>query len=351
MKAPNSKVYSHSGEKEFLGEIAGLIHSDKNPRCWRDDCIIVPITQSKSLLYSIDRPPQIYMTGDIEHDIRCYGRWAASVVANDIIACGTNPSGIAFDIGAQEMDVAYIKTWVLGVLDVCKSYGMNYEGGNIGTGQGITGVAWGIQESGKVIRRSGAIDKGILISTGLLGTGWLIRLWQDSGRNMERIGDLRAYKDEPWINLEAFRKIWNTRAIRCGMDLTDGAIEFGYEILEQSGMGVLFEPEHCSQFHAEVLCKELDIPPKAVFFEPGYDTPFAHGWCIDPDKVGEVEQTLHDFHIPFTKLGRVDSSLGGVYVKTKTGDLQELPRYWDDAFKVRGSVEDWNRSIVPLFAE
>jgi thiamine monophosphate kinase len=336
------------GEKEFLKELAGVLYPGKG-LAWRDDGIVVDCGASGCLVYSIDRAEQIFSTGDRENDVRWNGRWSASVVANDVIACGTRPKGIAFDIGLEEYTSSEIVAWARGVLDVCGRYGMAYEGGNLGTGRNIVGMSWGMTECSNVITRRGAKDGDVLIATALIGTGWALRLWRSEGGNESRLGPLASYQTEPWVDLDAFAAIWKLGAIRCGMDLTDGIVEFGYEVLEQDGLGVAFDPKPSAPPPLRFVFDELQLPYRAGFFEPGYDTPFAHGWVISPASVNVVTAILRRHGIPYTILGTVQKDLKGVYAASSNGRLLSLPRYWDDKMVHRGSMERWKKDIVPLF--
>lgn len=270
------------GEKEFLAALGAVLHPGAGLE-WRDDCVIAPLMGDLSLAYSIDRPEQIFSSGDPPHDLRCFGRWSASLVANDVIACGVQPRGISFDVGVDEMGPGEIEIWARGVVDVCQRYGMRYEGGNLGIGPGVTGVVWGIETQDRLLRRRGAKHGALLIATGWVGLGWAIRLWRNAGKSEQRLGEYRSYQQEPWVNLQAFKEVWDLGAILSSMDITDGIIEFGYEVYEQDSLGVVFEPRHEDRFPLNFVFEELGLPSDAVFYEPGYDTPFTHGWCVDPD--------------------------------------------------------------------
>lgn len=344
MLIKNSKI----GEKEYLNLLGKMLHKGEGFN-WRDDCVITPLWDNINLLYSIDRPEPIFSTGNMIHDLRCFGRWSAALVANDVIACGAEPKGISFDIGIDEFDINDINIWIQGVLDVCERYNMEYEGGNLGIGKGVTGISWGIQTENKTLRRRGAFDGGILIATGIIGTGWSIKLWKELKGNNKRLGTFTHYQEEPWINLDAFKEVWSLGGILCSMDITDGIIEFGYEISEQNGLGVVFNPVVDEPQPLDFVFKELNIPRLATYFEAGYDTPFAHGWCVDPNFIDDIKKILRKHNVSFTILGRVTKKIKGVYVQANHSELRHLPRYWDDVFKPRGSIKRWKKEILSIF--
>jgi thiamine monophosphate kinase len=339
---------SDKGEKGFLEAFGRFLHHGP-PSAWRDDCVIVSLDDTTNLLYSIDRPEQIFSSGDDVRDMRLFGRWSAALVANDVIACGAQPRGISFDVGVSGLTTDLISVWAEGVLDVCRQYEMRYEGGNLGIGAGVSGVCWGTQNKAATLRRSGAVPGAILIATANIGTGWALKAWGSSGKDPSRVAHLAHYKDEPWVNLPAFREIWRNGGILSSMDLTDGIIEFGYEILEQDGLGVLFDPVVDDASIIDFVAHELSLPRNAFHFELGYDSPFAHGWCVERSALAAVRTVLAAYNVPVTVLGHTSSDLDGVFARVSPERIERLPRFWDDVFKPRGSLERWRKEIVPLF--
>lgn len=345
-KMPSDRPH---GEKEFLRTLGEVLHPDQ-ALAWRDDCVITDLGSGASLVYSMDRPENIFQTADRNQDLRAFGRWSAAIVSNDVIACGASPRSISFDVGLEELPPTDLLIWAQGVLEVCARYGMRYEGGNLAAGRGVSGTAWGLQRSDRVIRRSGARDRSVLIATAAIGTGWAVKIWGESGQPLDRLGGLLHQKQAPFVNLAAFQEVWETGAILAGMDLTDGVIEFAYEIVEQSGLGVCLEPVRQQRWALDFVPEELGLPPEAFFFEPGYDTPFAHGWCVEHGAAERVLAILRSHGVQHTILGTVTSTLDGVYAKGRRGQLSQLPPYWDDKFKIRGSTARWRAEILPLFS-
>lgn len=143
-----------TGEKEFLQSLHERIGSSK--LCWRDDCIVKSVTPELSLVYSLDsldRTP----SNNRANDSRSTGKWVASVISNDVIACGAAPAGLALNIGitsfCNENDMY---DFIDGVMDVCAQYNMKYEGGDLNRGTFIGGVSWGLLRTDAIIRREGA---------------------------------------------------------------------------------------------------------------------------------------------------------------------------------------------------
>lgn len=336
------------GEKEFLLMLHKKIGN--SGFSWRDDCIERQIAPDLSLVYSIDST-QRWLSHNRQDDARVFGRWAASIVASDVIACGVIPKGLALDVGIEIFkDEKELLSFFDGVLDVCTQYKMTYEGGNLNKTSFVCGVAWGTQVPDRVIHRDGARDGSVLIATAPIGLGWAIELFHSMSvfrRTFvppELLYWVEHYKDTSVINLEAFRKVWELGVIDCGMDLTDGIIEFGYEIYDRTGLGVVFSPRDPHPF-VEFVASQLKIAPVGVMFEPGYDTPLSHGWCILKDHLAAVLDILKKYNVPFTVLGEVTGEVSGVYRKTDAG-LSVLPRYWDDKFKSGTSCKLWAENIL-----
>lgn len=337
------------GEKDLLVRLWKQMGGSE-PRQWRDDCIITPIGSNRSLVYSLDRPEMIYSTGDREKDLILFGRWCAALTANDVIACGVDPQGISFDVGVDTVVGDELLVWARGVADVCGQYGMAYEGGNLGSGGAVTGMCYGISEPGKVIRRAGAKVGDYVVVTAALGTGWAQRVWRERvPADRFPLSGVAEYQHRPWVNLDAFRKVWGTGAINCGMDLTDGLIEFGWEIFEQSGHDVEFAPLANYPDAVGITARALGLPEWAFLFEPGYDTPFAHGWSVAEADLGSVVRLLEDAGVLHVVVGRVRPRNLGPHLKHDDGLIVPLPRYWDDVCVHRGSVRAWEEEILPLF--
>lgn len=351
------RVGWQQGEKEFLE----YLHKQMNNKGfgWRDDSIVTPVSEDLSLLYSIDNVSKIKDFTTSEETMICYGKWAASVICNDIIACGTLPKGLALDVGIENMDEEGFTNFIKGVLDVCKKYSTRYEGGNINTSGTVSGVAWGISEPNKIIRRSGARDSAILFATTDIGIGWTIKLLEnranEHGISMSHFKEIEpylslieTYKSDPCVNIDLFKAIWDLNVIQCGMDLTDGIIEFAYEIFDRTNLGVVFNfpgEEHPLLFAATHI---LNYPTHALHFEPGYDTPYAHGWCIAECDLQMVVDVFVKFNAPYTILGYTCGDVAGVNYKSDDG-LRNLPRYWDDKIINRGSIKNWKKIILPVF--
>ena len=330
-----------TSEKEYLSHLFSKMGRENYS--WRDDAIIIPITDHQSLLYSIDNAEQIYSTNNREHDMRLYGRWAASLIASDIISCGFLPRGLSIDMGIKDKSEIDCNNFIEGILDVCTLYNMKYEGGNINTTDSVSGIAWAYGNDEDIIRRDGAKPGDIILVTCDLGVGWADKLL----RNADIQSPLSGYKEFPIINASLFKEVWDLRVINCGMDLTDGVIEFGYEISERTGFGVVFDPKPNGSTLLKYASSELNIPETAFRFEPGYDTPFAHGWCINKENISLVKNLFKKYNVKYTEMGYVDSCRNNVVVKYGNKYVQ-LPRYCDDIISNRGSIEGWKKQIVSL---
>jgi thiamine monophosphate kinase len=336
-----------SGEKELLirfhREVLG-----REDLGWRNDCAAIQLHDDLALVYSVDRPA--FIRGRSGEDaLHYHGRWSSAVIANDVIASGVRPRGISFDVGMADLSDDDFVNFGHGVVDTCRRYGMTYDGGNLATGADISGVSWGTGHPGHIIRRRGARPGAAIVVTTAVGIGWARRVWRHLIAGSALPEQLTRYQDEPWVNIEAFEKIWILQAIQAGMDLTDGVTEFGYEIAEQSGLGVIFEPVGQQADVVRDTAERAGLPAEAFWFEPGYDTPYAHGWCVDAAAVSSVLEILHKHGVPACVVGRTTTDVEGVVAVRKDGERVHLPRYWDDALRERGSIDAWMEQIVRLF--
>ena len=331
-----------NSEKSFLANLYSNLGNDNY--LWRDDAVIVPLNSESSLLYSIDNSELIFDTLNREKDMRLYGRWTASLIASDIIACGITPNGLAIDMGIKNKSESDCKCFIDGIMEVCEYYNMRYEGGNINTTDSVSGLAWAYGRTDDIIRREGAQAGDIVFATCDLGVGWANNLLSKA----QSVPSTSNYKEFPVVNIQLFREIWDTKAIHCGMDLTDGIIEFAYEINDRTGYGVIFDPKPNGSDFIEYASNVLKIPEIAFRFEPGYDTPYAHGWCIQPDKINMVTDIFKKYNVSYTIMGYVDDKESSVLVK-HNGQMINVPRYSDDIIISRDSIEVWTEQIFSLF--
>lgn len=338
------------GEKELLRKLH-LKLGDSSLK-WRDDCIETAITPELSLVYSIDSTER-RLSHNNQDDSRVFGKWVASIILSDIIACGVAPKGLSLDVGIGAFhDEDDLFLFFDGILDVCTHYCVNYEGGNINRSNLVGGVAWGAQAPDKIIHREGAQDNSILIATAPIGLGWAYELYQrlDVFRTKQipqaLLKEVQEYKSTSVINLDAFQEIWDLGVIDCGMDLTDGIIEFGYEIHDRTGLGVVFMPTDPHPF-VRFVAACIGILPESIMFDPGFDTPLSHGWCIKEENVDKVLNVLRKHGVPYTVLGKVTSQVAGVFRKTRSGNIP-LPRYWDDKLNNNDIYELWKKRIIDI---
>lgn len=343
--------YWQNGEKELLIALhqkMGDIGFD-----WRDDCIICDLTSDLSLVYSIDSSRR-WLSHNDKDDASVFGRWIASTITSDVISCGVPPRGLALDIGLRAFQgETELSLFLDGVLDVCREYGLKYEGGNLNRTNLVSGVSWGTSKPSRIIKRSGAQKDSVLLATAPIGVGWAYELLR---RQEEYIpGSLKAppeeflkfvksYKEKSTVNLDAFKKVWDLEVIDCGMDLTDGILEFAYEIYERTGLGIIVAPVQHHPF-VEYMAARLRISPIDIILEPGYDTPLSHGWCIKKQNLEKVTSILEQYNVPYTIWGEVTDCVTGVFREGESS-LLPLPRYWDDKCRKESSFDIWEKSIL-----
>ncbi len=334
-------------EKEFLRDVVSK-YVDSNWLLWRNDCIERNLDNSKVLLYSIDNTSNIFNTGKRADDMRYFGRWTAGLISNDVIACGTRPNWLSLDIGLKEVNKEEMGSFLSGVKDVCKQYDMMYEGWNLNSWNCVSGMSYWIINKDKVIRRKWAKNKDKILVTADIWLGWAYKMWIE--KNILSDDDyIKAndYKKEPWVNLEAFSEIFDMNVINSGMDITDGIIEFAYEILEQDKLGVIFEKIEMNKTVINIA-NRLSVPNECFMFDPGYDTPFMHAWTISEKNIKKVEKVLLKHGIIYKIIWEVSNLKQGVYFN-KWQSLIELDRYFDDVITDKSNLENWENLVVKKF--
>lgn len=339
------------GEKELLAALhKKLKHSGFD---WREDCIICEIAPNLCLVYSIDSSRRWLSHNGVD-DASVFGRWVASTIISDVIACGVAPRGLALDIGLRAFQGENdFSLFLDGVLAVCTEYGVTYEGGNLNRTNLVSGVSWGTSKPSRIITRNGAQKDSVLLATAPIGVGWAYELLRRQDECVpgsvqtvpeEMLRFVKSYKQKSTVNLLAFKEVWDTEAVECGMDLTDGILEFAYEIYERTGLGVVISPEPPHPF-VQYMADRLRISPVDIVIEPGYDTPLSHGWCIKKQNLRKVTTILELHGISYTIIGEVTDNVSGVF-RQEANELRSLPRYWDDKCRTESSFAVWEKVIL-----
>lgn len=324
-----------------------------------DDCIIIDcnlLFGKKDLpyiVYSIDHPSFIRRPFDEATQYKFYGCWVAAIVCGDVLAMGAQPKGFSLDIAAPlETEVEKLEHILQGVHEVLENYGADYEGGNFDVNAlELVGMAWGIVDRDKIIRRSGARTGDFVAVTTTLGHGWADyvsrKLEKDHLLSEATRRSFHEFKIRPIAPCKAILAAVETAGITSGMDLSDGLIEFLYTIQERNKLGVrLFEDWFpITTEMEEVADKILNIRPGLLALEAGYDTPLGHAYTIAPEKWEAVSNAFEKNSAKIYKLGVVEK-FSGIWLQTKQGKSLAIPPFWDDQFAKQTTVETWLKMIT-----
>ncbi len=320
-----------------------------------DDCITIDLSKILGvpglpyLVYSMDHPSKISRPLPPGMEWRFYGRWIAGCTCGDVLAMGARPHGFSADLSAPiDTEVATIEQIYAGLSDVLAQYGAEFEGGNfdINTQLGVVGFCWGIVERNAIIRRVGAQNGDYVAVTSAPGIGWSSYLLNKRGlftrldKYHQRM--LEEYNLMPTAPARAIIEAARLPgAITSGMDLTDGPIEFFYNIAERNGLGVRVEERLIPL--PEILlaaAAALDVPAPLLALDPGYDTPRIHGYTIARERWNDVKSVFDANSMPLYQLGEVTSTSGVMWVPI-SGPPRELPRFWADQFREKQLLERW----------
>ena len=340
-------------EKDFLKEFVSKFATTASSSEF-DDCIIVDLNELLKrddlpyFVYSIDHPSFIRRPVDEETMHKFYGRWVTAIVCGDVLAMGARPRGFSLDIAAPlEFEVEKLDFILQGVREVLDIYGAEYEGGNFDVNAlEMVGMAWGIVERDKIIRRSGAKVGDFIAVTTTLGYGWADYV----SRKLKKTALLSKHTNEvfeqfklmPLAPCEAILAAVETGGITSGMDLSDGLIEFLYTIREKNQLGSTLYEEWITVTPEmeEVASKILNIRPGLLALEAGYDTPLGHAYTVNPEKWDAVVKAFADNNSEIYKIGIVESD-PEIRLNTVTNQQLPIPPFWDDQFGKGNTIERW----------
>lgn len=355
----HKKILHDFNEKTFLKDIISKYARTASTKEF-DDCIIIDLNQLLKadnlpyFVYSIDHPSFIQRPKPIDETTayRFYGRWVTAIVCGDVLAMGAKPRGFSLDIAAPlSTEVNKLEYILQGVVDVLSRYGTEYEGGNFDTNAlEMVGMAWGIVDQDKIIRRLGAQVGDFIAVTTTLGYGWADYVSRKLDKSHLLSANTRQnfheFKMMPIAPHEAILEAVEVGGITSGMDLSDGLIEFLYTILEKNQLGsrvyeewITVKPEM-----EEVANNILNIRPTLLALEAGYDTPLGHAYTINPDKWDKLSAVFEKYNSKLYKIGIVQKE-PEINLQTLNNKLITIPPFWDDQFNKEHTIERWKSMI------
>lgn len=350
-------------EKTFIRSVLGKFAHTATDQGF-DDCIVVDLAEltglatAPYLVYSMDHPSRIKRPLPSGLDWRFYGRWVAACTCGDVIAMGATPRGFSLDLAVTlQTPVDVVEEFYLGLEDVLDAYGVPMEGGNldIGTGMETVGFCWGTVGRDRIVRRRGAEPGDVVVVTTQPGIGWASYLLNRMGIWQSVRPDLRTtltqYNSMPLGPLRPLSRLQDEApgAVTSGMDLTDGLIEFLYTVANNNDVCV-----HLRQADLPVsemvreLADAIGIPPHALLFEPGYDTPRIHGYTVKADKLVRAQEIFAAEGFQLLPIGEVTRGRG-VTIELSSGYVREIPWFCDDQFRKDDLVERWEQVVGELF--
>jgi thiamine-monophosphate kinase len=319
---------------------------------------LVGVPDLPYLVYSIDHPGMIDRLLPAGFHWRFRGRWAAACTANDVLAMGARPVGLALDVALPaKTPVSAVREFYQGVTDVLTAYGTELDGGNIDANERFetAAVCWGVVSPAGIIRRRGARAGDHVAVTTEPGLGWagylLTRLghWEKLSRPAR--AHLKGYNLMPLAPHQAILETVRSLpgAITSGMDLTDGLVEFLHTIGELTGFGVVVDAAAVPVTPTLSECAALlGVPAQLLAIEYGYDTPRLHGFTVDPAQWDEVSRIWVRHGTPLYRIGEVTAEPRMDW-RRQDGTVTRLPELWYDHYRGGDIVEQWF-AVVPELA-
>jgi thiamine-monophosphate kinase len=350
------------GEKTFIREVLSRYAATARADAI-DDCVVIDLDETAGLagapliVYSIDHPPRIDRPLPPGMEWRFHGRWVAGCTANDVLAMGARPCGMAVDLAVPpDADLRIVDDFCAGLRDVVDTYGARLEGGNteVRDQLEVAAMCWGWVPRAGLIRRRGARPGDVVAVTAELGLGWSSYLLRRLGR-FDRLsaGARRALEGYNLMPLAPHRAILETvrrhpGALTSGMDITDGVCEFLHTIREASGHGAALEEAALGRGPVLQECARLlDVPPPLLAVEYGYDTPRGHAYTVAPDRWPEVVGVFRSHGAEIVRVGQVTAEPEVVWV-SGGGERRPLPPFWDDKCERGDAVERWLAMVRDL---
>ena len=180
------------GERALVRELLLPLLRRAEPSSTLDDCAMIPLDESTTLLLTTDAGPQESFLLNLNIGTpEDFGHFSATMSLSDIAAMGGQPLAlVAACILPPTFGVSQFEQLTQGLILACAEVGASYVGGDTkeGAQPRIITTAVGVCPSADLLRRGGARPGDVLCSSGMLGrslANYLVvarskRLWSAS---------------------------------------------------------------------------------------------------------------------------------------------------------------------------
>jgi len=323
------KTIDELGERETIERILGLITPmPSNPLPpWEDASAIalseglVAVLKTDMLVWSTDVPPGMRAV-----DVG----WKAVVMNfSDLAAKGVRPQAFLASLALPRgTPIQVVEELIRGMDEAARHYDAYFLGGDTNEGGEIivSGVAYGVAERGRLMRRSGARPGDMLASTGPFGaTAAAFKILLEG---LEAPGDLRRRLVEavyrPKARVMEGVALAESGVVTASIDSSDGLAMSLHDLSKSSGVGFRVERLPLSEEAAEFAeLHGLDSWELALYGGEEYELIFT----LRPGDVDVVRETLRRVGCDLVEIGVATEDRRLIYVDG--GEERPIGRGWE----------------------
>ena len=221
---PGAMRLDDFGERRLIDEIVLPILANHQAEYLGDDCAVLPINETQSLLITTDAGPRRpFLTSLGVGTLTDLGHFFATMSLSDIAAMGGRPLAlVAAFISPSDLLVQDFKDLIGGISQACKEVGAKYLGGDTkeGTELRVVTTAVGIVHTDTILTRTGAQIEDIVCTSGPIGKA-LYNYIVSSLRQRE--GQTIAV-NRPRARIEFAKLLAEQQLATSCMDMSDGPI-------------------------------------------------------------------------------------------------------------------------------
>lgn len=236
----STTTISTLGEFGFISRLASGVFQHKSVITGiGDDAAVTVPTEGKQLLTSTDMLLEEVHFRRSWHDPLRLGRKSLAVSISDIAAMGGLPRWALLSLAMPaDLPLDFMDDFMRGFLSMASEHEVTLIGGDTcssRTGLTISVTIMGEQDSGRIVRRSGAMIGDDIWVTGTVGDAAFALQKLENGEDVE-VGQLQRLLD-PTPRIAASLALVQEGLVNAMIDVSDGLLaDFGH-IAEQSGVG------------------------------------------------------------------------------------------------------------------